>query len=94
MLFQHKAELGVKEVHEVTIFRDDVEKNRGKYVEVELLFTIIDLAEGEPEDEKGPGNKKSGLKRRNTGVKGLMYVRKERVGGCVHEIRLEVWGDG
>jgi hypothetical protein len=43
MLLQHKAELGVKHVTHVTIFRDDDSKEPGLLLEVQLLFWIEDV---------------------------------------------------
>jgi hypothetical protein len=90
LLLQHKSELGVKEVRDVTIFREDIEKNPGVLVEVELLFTIVDVAEGEEDEEEGLGSAGLMIKGRGIGGKKLMYVKKERDGSTVHEFRLGV----
>jgi len=42
MLLQHKAELGVKRVTNVVIFKDD--SDVGTYVSVHLLFKVADVA--------------------------------------------------
>lgn len=88
MLLQHKAELGVKRVSEIVIFCSE------QVVEVELVFTIVDVEEDEeeekPQEGVEPGVSRFGIGARDLRVKRFMHVKKERVGGSVHEFSVRV----
>jgi hypothetical protein len=82
MLFQHKKELGVKHVTEVTVFRtEDTGEDALPYPVVELVYRIEDVPEPEEEvlDIQGHG-----------GVQARSVGRREEANGMlrIYEYRL------
>lgn len=88
-LVQHKAELGIKMVKSVTIFRD---RHRDTLPRVQLLFTIEDWVDpNQPEPSNpGKGEEEKGSVRRSVQVSGsgkisfggMCLVRWLRRVGC------------
>lgn len=63
-------------------------------VDVELVFTIVDVEEDEeeekPQEGVRPGGSRFGIGARDLGVKRFIHVRTEWIRGSVHEFSVRV----
>jgi hypothetical protein len=86
MLFQHKKELGVKHVTEVTVFRtEDTEEAALPYPVVELVYRVVDVPE--PDEEVRDIQRHGGVQVRSIG-------RREAANGMLHVYEYRVSRDG
>jgi hypothetical protein len=85
LLLQHKKDLGVKHVTEVTIFRDKVkEQEHFDYPQIQLLYKIEDVPE--------PEEKMSDVEGSGGDVQVRRVVRRDEGHGMLRVHEFSLWG--